>query len=176
MTVFNNYSALAGTTNQSFQIGGSGGLTIYQGYISPNVSNLVGNQGDLFILLGNSPSILQFSTANGWEVTVGSGGGSGNSGNGSSTLARTKITTTSFTANNSESYLGASLQGTTIYLPAGTPDKTFTIKDESGQAFNQPIVIIPNGSDTIDGASQYSINVNYGSINLIYGDSGWFIF
>ncbi len=171
---YNTYQSLAGTTNSSFQIGGAGGLTIYQGVNSPNSENLTPNDGDLYIQLGTTPSIFQFSNANGWSASS-SSGSSGSGITPAYSLVRTKITSTPFIANNTDSYLGINIANATIELPSGTTNKTFTIKDELGTAFSSPATIVPSGSDTIDGRSTATINVNYGSISLIYGDQGWFI-
>lgn len=173
MTLYNNYQALAGTTNSSFQIG-AGGLTIYQGVNPPNTENLSPNNGDLYILIGTTPSIFQFGTSTGWTVNAGGGGGGGITA--PYLLVRTKVNVATFTATNAQSYLGVNFAGATIDLPAGTTNKNFTIKDEIGSAYANPITIVPYGSDTIDGRTTATINVNYGSISLIYGDLGWFIF
>lgn len=49
-----------------------------------------------------------------------------------------------------------------------------TVKDESGLASTNNITISTEGSETIDGASTYTINNNYGSITFYSSGSNWF--
>ena len=58
----------------------------------------------------------------------------------------------------------------TITLPAASAVPTgriYVIKDASGQSETNTLTIVPNGSDTIDGAASLAINSNYASIVLI---------
>lgn len=160
----NNYQALAGTVNPTFRIGGANGVTVYQGLVDPNISDIIGNNGDLYALLTTAPVLFQWSIDTWLPLST------------DQNFVRTKITTSAFIATNNLIYLGASLPGTTIFLPAGTPNKRFVIKDESGLAFGAPIIIKPLLPDTIDGQTTVKIDVNYGSLSMIYGDAGWFLF
>lgn len=47
-----------------------------------------------------------------------------------------------------------------------------TIKDQEGQAGTNAITVV-GGSITIDGLTSYTINVNYGSIDLVYNGTEW---
>jgi hypothetical protein len=159
----NNYQALAGTVNPNFRIGGANGVTVYQGFSDPNASELIGNNGDLYVLLTTTPALFQWTISTWLPLST------------DQTFVRTKITTQVFIATNTMIYLGATLAGTTIFLPGGTPNKRFVIKDESGGAFTSPIIIKPLSPDTIDGQTTATIDVNYGSLSMMYGDDGWFI-
>lgn len=67
----------------------------------------------------------------------------------------------------------------TITLPAATAfasGVTVWFKDEAGTAGTGNIVINRAGSDTIDGATSYTISANYGFIGLYSdGSSKWFV-
>lgn len=63
---------------------------------------------------------------------------------------------------------------TTVNLPAGVArGKTYTIKDGKGDAATNNITLAPAFSITIDNNSTYVLNVNYGSVTVVYtGDDG----
>lgn len=56
----------------------------------------------------------------------------------------------------------------TITLPAGTAKRIVTIVDGAGGASTNSITINRSGSDTILGATSYTINLNYGAVKLLY--------
>lgn len=63
----------------------------------------------------------------------------------------------------------------TITLPSPTFGRYLTIKDSSGAAGTYNITINQYMVDTIDGSSDYTLSVNYESINLICDGTNWFI-
>ena len=72
---------------------------------------------------------------------------------------------------------------TTVNLPAANtcnPGQTFIIKDEANVTRTDPanvIVIDPNGSDTIDYASEYRIAGNFVAVSIYTnGTDKWFIY
>lgn len=75
--------------------------------------------------------------------------------------------------------LGVDTSTTAIIL--NLPDATtsenhvFNVVDESGNSSNNNITLIPHGSQTISGGSQYIINTNYASITLYSNGSNFFI-
>ena len=61
----------------------------------------------------------------------------------------------------------------TINLPASpTVGQSIFIKDQKGSAQAHFITIAGNGN-TIDGNANYTLNVNYASVQLVYGSSGF---
>ena len=64
----------------------------------------------------------------------------------------------------------------TVNLPAGALGQVFTIKDGLGLASNpNPINIIPNGIEVIDGAATATITAGYGSLTMIYDGTQWIL-
>ena len=65
-----------------------------------------------------------------------------------------------------------------IALPSKTaaPNHVYIIKDALGNAGTSSISIIPDGSDTIDGMSSITLNVNHSKITIICdGINGWMV-
>lgn len=52
--------------------------------------------------------------------------------------------------------------------------QTYRIKDSVGSAAANNITIMP-AAGTIDGAASYAVNVNYASVDVVYGGSEWHI-
>jgi hypothetical protein len=75
-------------------------------------------------------------------------------------------------------YFGVSYSSTTYFnLPTFTSTsdgKILTIKDESGLASINPI-IIGAGTFSIDGVTQSTLAINYGSLTLLKKSNGWWI-
>lgn len=65
----------------------------------------------------------------------------------------------------------------TVTLPAvsGNTGRVLVIKDATGAAATNNITVDGNASETIDGATTYVINTNYGSVTLVGDVSGWFV-
>ena len=157
------YTNLRGTTASSFRIA-KNGPTIIPGTADPNITSVTGAPGDLFILTGTVPSVYLNVDGNWQPLST------------DQKFSRTPVTTGVFIANNNCLYLGVNYAGAvSIYLPAGTPDKRFIIKDESGNASANSITLYPEEDDTIDGQSSYVINVSYNSVEMVYGDV-WHVF
>ena len=66
---------------------------------------------------------------------------------------------------------------TTVLLPpASTATIPITVKDLAGNAASYPIVLSPNGTETIDGLSSRSITTDYGSVTLYpLPAGGWYV-
>lgn len=52
---------------------------------------------------------------------------------------------------------------------------TLTVKDESGSATTWNIVVEPDGAETIDGASNYTIATDYGAVTFYQSGGAWWI-
>ncbi len=67
----------------------------------------------------------------------------------------------------------------TITLPVTSiiKNQVFIIKDESGGAATNNIsVVVAGGTKTIDGLTSYPININYGSISVVYDGTNFFTY
>lgn len=51
----------------------------------------------------------------------------------------------------------------------------WTIKDTSGHADTNPITILTNNADAIDGGTQFQINFPYGSLGLVWNGTSFSI-
>jgi len=83
-----------------------------------------------------------------------------------------------FTATNAQHLLGVDTSGgaITINLPAGTADKTFIIKDETGNASTNNVTIDGDLAETIDGAATLVLNSPYSAVMLYWNLTQWSIF
>jgi hypothetical protein len=85
--------------------------------------------------------------------------------------------TTTVTAASGVGYFVDTTSGAvTVDLPAGVAGNIVAISDYANTAATNNIVIDPNGSDNIQGVNaNYLINVNGGTVTLVYVDStqGW---
>lgn len=90
-----------------------------------------------------------------------------------STYRRTPVTSSSYTATESDELLGVTVSGScTVTFPdingLSNPakQKCFTVVDERGDAGANPITIAAGGSDAILGASSVSLNTDWGSMRF----------
>jgi len=92
-----------------------------------------------------------------------------------------RITTaTNYTVLLTDYYIGVTSTASliTISLPAATlasNGRIYIIKDESGGAGTNNIIIEPNGAELIDGALSKSISINYGAVAIICDGFQWFV-
>lgn len=63
---------------------------------------------------------------------------------------------------------------TIVPLASPITGQMYRIKDNVGSALLNPITITPSGKN-IDGAASYIMNVNYGSVDIVYNGSEWSI-
>jgi hypothetical protein len=94
---------------------------------------------------------------------------------------RTTVADAAYTAQHADYIIAyTSLSATrTVSLPAAATagaGRVYIIKDESGGAATNNIVIDPSGAETIDAASTISITVNYGVLRIYCSGSNWFTF
>lgn len=79
------------------------------------------------------------------------------------------VVSANYTLEEGDTYLG--LQGGyTVTLSGPEKARRLIIKDEAGSAGTSPITVV----GTIDGATNYSINSDYGALSLISDGSTWF--
>lgn len=83
-----------------------------------------------------------------------------------STYVIPAISTSSQVAVVVSTYSGTGAQ--VITLPAGVDGRVVKIIDSFGNAGTNNIILVPSGSDTIIGLTNYDINQNYGSVSLIF--------
>lgn len=93
---------------------------------------------------------------------------------------RTEVADVDFTAGTRDHLIAyTSLSaGRTVSLPAASSLKvgdSYIVKDESGGASSNNIVIDPDGSETIDGAATFTISADYGRVEIYTDGSNWFI-
>lgn len=146
----------------SFRIGKTG-PTIYEGVVPP--TNALGITGDLYIQTGASPQPLFYQKQTyGWFIVSDPSFG----------FTPQAITTASASLNAATTYGGVnSGQPTTVTLAAGYAGKTVVIKDESGTASTNVITVVGQSGDNIDGQSAWYIDVDYGSLTLVYKATGY---
>jgi hypothetical protein len=86
-------------------------------------------------------------------------------------------TSTPVTVSGTEDYgVGVNVAAPAVVnLPSGSQGQIVAIFDASGDAVNNVITVTPNGGQTINGLSNYSIRVNGGAVILQFGTSGWFV-
>ena len=162
---FRTFANIAGTVAKVFTIS-KGGPTLIPGRLDPNDATVVGKPGDIYIESGGDTQKVYQNTTAGWARL-----------STDQMFSRTKVATQLYTASNDDYYLGSTYRAgsAAITLPPGTTNKIFVVKDETGLAAQHPVLIYPTGTDTIDGSDHFSIDVPYGSINLVYGDE-WHVF
>lgn len=157
--------------------GAGGAVEFYAG----NGGATSGNGGIVNFAGGNS---LSGSGSGGSLVfTPGSTSGGGTHGaidlNGSVKIKRTSVSDANYTALTSDYLISYSSLSTgrtiTLYASSGMTGRVLVVKDETGSAATNNITIDGNASETIDGATTYVLNRNYGSITIYCNGSNWFI-
>lgn len=132
------------------------------GSTSFRASNFYGVNADL----SGNLTISGTLTSNGvWDINNGVRG------------ERTGVGSSPFTVTSSHYYLAVDTSSIaiTLDLPQASTvtDQIYIIKDRNGNANTNNITIDPNGSETIDGASTYVININYGRVTIYSNGSNW---
>lgn len=121
----------------------------------------VNNTGVLSLFAGPGVSL----TANTGNVTISTTGAD---------FLNTTSTGTSYTASATDEYIGSTASSAiTITLPAGTPGRVYTIKDEIGGS--PKITVIGSNGQKIDGRNSYLIEIRYQSISLVFRNNAWWL-
>ena len=86
-----------------------------------------------------------------------------------------------YTITTADYYIGCNhTASVTLTLPSAaslSSGQTFTIKDESGQADSFKITVVRQGTDEIDGETNFTIESPYGAVNLYSnGSNKFFLF
>jgi hypothetical protein len=64
----------------------------------------------------------------------------------------------------------------TVNLPASPETgRSYSVKDGKGDAFTNTITVEPDGAQTIDGAPNFVLNVNYASVDITWDGTQWLI-
>jgi hypothetical protein len=152
---------LKGTSFSSFRIG-KGGPTIYQGNTAPNG---VGTDGDLYIRTGTLPRFYQ--KISGFWVQL------------DSTLKVVQVKNTDYqTAQPDQVVLMNSINGPRTVTLGNTSvlaGKEVIVKDAGGAASTNPITIMGQGGQTIDGQNSLIINQDRESVTLMCDGSNWYV-
>lgn len=108
--------------------------------------------------------------------TINVGSGNQNIGGNPSPVTVTNVTTPTYTALASDYMLCVDTATTpvTITLPTGILGTVYIIKDCSGDANTNNITVQGTGGQLVDGSTA-TINVPYGSIQLIFNGTEWSI-
>lgn len=91
----------------------------------------------------------------------------------------THVTSTDYTVATSDVYVGVTdtsgVRTITLYAASGHGGDVVIVKDESGGAGTNNIVVDGNASENIDGATTHSITSNWGSLTLKCDGAQWFV-
>lgn len=160
MTILKTRTLLHGSLASEFRIGKQG-PTILQGSVTPDENE--GANGDLYIRIGAAPR-LYLKRDGDWV----------SSSDPSFALVPQAVNMGTATISAPTTYVGViHTGGSTITLPVGTESKRLLIKDEGGNAYNNPIVVQRSGTDLIDGGTSFLIDQNYGFVDLLFHAGGW---
>lgn len=147
---------VAGTTYGSFSIG-KRGPTIYQGTESP--SSGIGSTGDVYINNG-SIAELYIKKVDGWTRITKN--------------PTSSISSDYFALPTDDVLIVNTTSGNvSVMMPSPNPYTNLTIK--KADSSSNHVEILPYASETIDGASNYTITASYGSITLVSDGTNWFI-
>lgn len=152
------FQNIAGTLKAAFRIG-KAGPSLRQGSQDPNTANVTGLDGDLYIRQSSTPAVFQMKDSF-WRNISGEG------------FKRTAVTSSSYTILETDHYIGVNYAGdVNLVLPPGMENKMFIIKDESGAVnnSNRRIIVSADGTETIDGSDQITIQAPYTSMTIVFG-------
>ena len=85
---------------------------------------------------------------------------------------------TSYGAQITDYYIGVNGTDVTITLPLGSTlaaGKTYVVKDESGAAATNHIILAPTSPDLIDGQSSLTLVVNFLAVTVLWTATRWSI-
>jgi hypothetical protein len=163
------------SANNVVQLNGSAQLPAVDGSLLTGITATVAalnDIGDVSAAAPNNGDVIAYNSTSGdWEATAQSGGGSAPSVTVSSPSADQTLTTPS---GIEEVYIYTPTTAITVNLVAAATCGSgfkYQIKNRTSNA----MTITPNGSETIDGAASYVINISENSVTLVTDGSNWFI-
>lgn len=152
----------ATTATGNYTTTSSGGFVASgTGSVSTNSGNISSTSGNLVITGGTSTL--------GGKVTMSA----------AQKVAVSSVKTANYTASITADYVirvDSSGGGFTVSLPAGhAAGDTLVIKDVSGSAGTNNVIIDPNAAETIDGSATFTMSVNYQSVTVVSDGTNWAI-
>jgi hypothetical protein len=125
----------------------------------------------------NNPTSIKAGTGISITPTVGTGANEVTiSATGTQILAVTVAAATPFNVLNTDDVISVEVTpavAVAVNLPIGVTGRVFNIKDGLGLAAAATPITITPAAGTIDGAATATINVPYGSLQLIYSGTEW---
>jgi hypothetical protein len=80
-----------------------------------------------------------------------------------------------YTVDKEDTFIGVdtSSKKITVTLYEGAENDKVMVKDTSGNARNFDIIVVPSGSDSIDGHQEVRLGINNIGIQFLYADGQW---
>lgn len=162
---------LTGITQHSIQVGGAANALTQLG---------VATSGYLPIgSTGADPVLAPLTPGTGISITNGAGSIT-IAATGTTNLTYTNVNTSPYVVLSTDEYLSVDCSGIAITLEfpnAATSGRAYVVKDRTGSANTNAITVTTvGGAVNIDGATSYTMNTQYASIQLIGNSSTFEIF
>lgn len=128
----------------------------------PAVSFTVDNTGVLSLTAGAGITV----SASTGDITI--------SASGVTSIATTLVTADTYTATATDNYIGVNnTDPVTITLPVGVDGRTYTVKDENGDAAVE-ITVVGTG-ENIDSAASFIITVPFAAATFVFRGTEWHV-
>jgi len=105
-------------------------------------------------------------------------GGGGGGGGGPVVPTNISFSNSPYTVLSTDTFLAVDTAGGAVVIDlvaAASRSLPITIKDMTGHANTNPMSIVPNGAETIDGLSPYSVGSDFGGVQLIPQTGGYMV-
>ena len=154
---------LRGTFHGSFRIGGKTGPRIHQGASAPATN--VGDVGDFYLRTEALPRVYQ-KVGSDWVQLA-------------STQRVTQAKATDYQTQLPDEVILVTTTGNPVTITLGNTTtkngKAIIIKDAGGAAGTNPITIVGQGGQLIDGSPEHVINHNRESVHLLSDGVNWHV-